>query len=85
MILQDCRDASRGSSLQATVILIQGLSGLFQIASGFSDTEEWLLFDVMSQVVARALHTSGGAAPRFCVSNIESTELSKSLPWSRQL
>jgi hypothetical protein len=70
MILRDCRDASRGSSLQATVILIQGLNGLFQIASGFSDTEEWLLFGVMSQVVARALHTSGGTAPGFCVSNM---------------
>ena len=37
--------------------------------------EEWLLFDVMSQVVARALHTSGGVAPGFCVSNMRAQNI----------
>ena len=60
------------------MVSIQGLSGLFQIASGFSDTEEWLLFDVMWQVVAHALHTSGGAAPEFCVSNVRAQKIKTS-------
>jgi hypothetical protein len=57
------------------VILIQGSSGPFQTALGFSDMEEWLLSDVVSQVVARALHTSGGAAPGFCVSNMRAQNI----------
>ena len=41
--------------------------------------EEWLLFGVMSRVVAHASHTSGGGmAAEFCVSNVIAQKIKSS-------